>query len=291
MLGCSAHPSAEIATIPANFWFRLVKEWLRLPGPEHKARLRVTLQPFYAQLVPICVRLLRYPASSLVAPPDDAAAGGGGGGGEDDKDDLRAQRQEVSDTLTDCCQILGGAPCLAQAYAELQKELGAAQAAAAAAGAGPGGVPPAPEWQGVEACLHAVQAIAPQVPREEGEVMPAVFQLIIQLPAWPRVIATANLCIGRYAAWLHDHPDCIQPLFQFLLQHVGAKSLTASSSASRSIKRICEHCARHMGEPALSRSVDGYWSWLTEEILMRCTVTPTGEPVLSRYADCLTGSF
>ena len=230
VLTCAAHTNLEIATIPANFWYRLVKEWLRLPQDEHRERLRASLHPFCAQLVLICVRLLRYPKDAPTA----------------DDDDLIAHRHEISDTLTDCCQILGGPACLMQIYGELQREVAATSAAGTAA-----------EWQGVEACLHAVQAIAPQV--RDAEAVPQILQLVVTLPAWPRVIPTTNLTIGRYAPWLQDHPDFIQPLFTFLLQHVGTAS-SASATASRSIKRICEHCARHMGEPVLSL-YDHLLSW------------------------------
>ncbi|CAN0178884.1 unnamed protein product, partial [Phaeothamnion confervicola] len=208
-----------------------------------------TFIPYLRQLVHVLIRLMRYPEDADQLTSDQI-------------DDLKRHRYDVGDLLNDCAGVLGAVDCLRLLVPELEREVASLAALAAdpqqqqqqqqagGGASGGGGSGGGGGWQGVEAYLFGVRSLARGVPSDEGQAVPAVMTLLLQLPAQnAHVRYTANLVVGRYADWLRDHPEHLRQMFGFLLAGFGTPECAAA--AATAIKNVCQACGAQMGEPVL----------------------------------------
>ena len=104
------HPqNTEIASITLHFWYRFVS-WLEDLEPyefrDHKTN---DFANQLLRLLTICTSLMRYP------PDIDSLT-------EDRVEDIIRDRYYVSDTVEDCCRLLGGHVVLQNLGTQLQEE-------------------------------------------------------------------------------------------------------------------------------------------------------------------------
>jgi transportin-3 len=90
------------------------------------------------------------------------------------------------------------------------------------------------------------------VASDEAEVLPFCFALIPRLPGDVEPLRyTTSKMIGKFASWLAEHPQILQPLMPYLAQGLSIKP--CAPAAAVAIKELCE-CSNQkmsMGEPVL----------------------------------------
>lgn len=225
---CSGIAETEIASITLHFWYRMVLDLERVEPYDLRQDLidRYTMQ--LLKLIDICTKsLMRYPADV-----DELS--------DDMLDDLHRDRFYVSETIEDCCRLLGGQIVMQQLGNTLQNECRRVDGRVKS------------EWQGIESCLTCIQAINRFVSSDEEQFLPFCFQLIPRLPLEVEPLRfTASKTIGKYASWLASHPSLLQPLLPILAQ--GLSIPKCAPAAAVAIKELCE-CSNQqmsMGEPVL----------------------------------------
>jgi len=184
--------------------------------------------PFLLQLIDICAsNLMKYPSNF-----SDVA--------EDRIDDINRDRFYVSETVEDCCRLLGGQVVLDRLGRLLRDECQRV------------GNTIMTNWQGVESCLNCILSIHMFIPSDENEFLPFCFEIIPSLPTdiFPLRFTVSKL-IGKYASWLAAHSHLLQPLLPFLAQ--GLSIPLCAPAAAIAIKELCQ-CSNQqmaMGEPVL----------------------------------------
>lgn len=225
---CSGIKEKEIASITLHFWYRMVVELESLEPYEFRQDLIDRYSTSLLQLIDICaISLMRYPPN-FDEMPDDRI------------DDIHKDRFFVSETIEDCCRLLGGQQVLQKLGSLLQKECQRVD----------GNV--TMDWQGIESCLTSIQAINKFVPNDEAEILPFCFELIPRLPADIEPLRfTASKIIGKYSSWLAAHPPLLQPLLPYLAQGLSVKLVAPAAAVA--IKELCQSSNQQisMGEPVL----------------------------------------
>lgn len=228
VLRCSSIPNVEIATITLHFWYRMVMDLESTDPYDWRQELVDVYSPHLLQLVDICAStLMKYPNDINDVPTDWV-------------DDIHRHRFYVSETVEDCCRLLGGHQVIQRLgnlfHQEVQKATGRHQT----------------DWQGLESCMACISAIHRFVPSDESELLPYIFRLIPQLP--PEIAPlrfTASKTIGKFASWLAAHSDLLQPLLPYLAG--GLVIPDCAPAAAVAIKELCE-CSNQsfaMAEPVL----------------------------------------
>lgn len=178
----------EIASITLHFWYRFVIDMEMVEPDMWRQELIDAYAAHLLDLISICAtHLMKYPDEMLAT--------------ADQLDDWHKHRFYVSETIEDCCRLLGG-QAVAQRMGELFRST----------------VPQASDknWQGIESCLECLCALHRFIPNDEAVVLPSVFQLLPQLPTdIPPLRATASRTIGKYAPWLAAHTEYLSPLLPF----------------------------------------------------------------------------
>ena len=225
---CSGIAEKEIASITLHFWYRLVIDLQNVEPYDFRQELIDRYTPNLLQLIDICTgSLMKYP-ENFTELADDRV------------DDLNVDRFYVSETVEDCCRLLGGHVVLQRLGVLLQTECQRVNSNVQN------------QWQGIESCLTCIQSIHRFVPSDEAELLPFCFDLIPKLPAdVPPLRYAASKLVGKYASWLAMHPHLLQPLLPYLAHGLSIK--TCASAAAVAIKELCE-CSNQqmsMGEPVL----------------------------------------
>ncbi len=210
----------EIATITLHFWYRFVS-WLEDLFPYEFRQYKIDcFTEQILKLVSNCTTLLQYPKDidSLF---------------QDKIDDINRVRFSVSDTIGDCCRLLGSNAVLQKIGESLHVEIQRLSS-----------IPQDQQllhWQGIESCLLALESISRYIPSDESRILPDVMKMIPELPATVVFLRrTANRVVGGYAPWLIAHPSYLQPILPFLAQ--GLQVPKCSSSAAVAIRSLCQNC-------------------------------------------------
>lgn len=193
-------------------------------------------------------------------------------------DEMRHYRMTVSETLEDCCRLLGGTVVLERLASHLQ-QLEIQQHPN--------------HWHLMESHLACLCALCPFVPADEATVLPRVFALLSQLlnsgnsgiPLQQTVIKF----IGKYAAWL-GRPEHTRTILQSSLLPAVAQGLrhpNLAPTAAVALRELCDKVA--LAEPVLElyeTAVVGHVDVATVELpvlegvcrsLTRVITTPSAE--------------
>ncbi|WAQ83992.1 hypothetical protein PtA15_4A443 [Puccinia triticina] len=131
------HPETFLPTVPA---IRSCCDYEDLEGL-HRKREDANAKPLldiYSSLAQTIIRHLHY--------PDDPSSQVG-----QEADDFRRSRQDIGDTLKDCCYVLGAS------------------------------------WQDIEALLFSMRTMGAEVDLKEDGVLPMIMDIIPILPAHPKI--------------------------------------------------------------------------------------------------------
>lgn len=227
VLRCASIPDTEIANITLHFWYRLVLDLDATEPYEFRQVLIDRYSPFLLQLIDTCAtNLMKYP-------PDISEIS------DDRVEDINRDRFYVTETVDDCCSLLGGQLVMQRLGNLLQGECQRINCNFL-------------DWQGIESCLCCIQTINKYIPNDEARVLPLCFDLIPRLPTNVEPLRfTASKLIGKYASWLAIHPQILQPLLPYLAQ--GLSMPLCAPAAAVAIKELCERSTQQMamGEPVL----------------------------------------
>lgn len=217
---CCCCALADLAGITLHFWYRFVMGLEDIEPYEYRQIKIDSFAPQLTRLLATFTNLLRYPTGVDDLSPDRL-------------DDIEFSRLYFTDTIEDCCRLMGGEVVLRTAGEPLQEECRRVAS-----------LPPdrqLSEWHGIEAYLYAIQSVSMYVPGDENRVVPFVMGLIPQLPTEvPFLRATACQTVGKYASWLGSQPSYLQPLLPYLAQGLSIpRCATASAVAIREISQTC----------------------------------------------------
>lgn len=253
VLACSAIPDHDIANITLNFWYRFVTSIETISPYEYRQYQVDNFLPQLTRLVSTCTTtLLPYPPDMDTLPPDLL-------------DEVHRHRSYVSDTLEDCCRLLGGAEVLKIVGESLKGECQRLQSGGAAA--------LATQWHGVEACLFALIGASRYTPEDEGNVMPFAISILPNLlitaaannncntsttmVATPPLCNTINSLIGAYAPWLDRHTRQLKQILPLLSTTMADQR--CASSASIAVRNLCESCRSPGSAQCLSGEICVQW--------------------------------
>merc|ERR1712232_630041 len=233
VLQCSAIRNNEIATITLNFWYRFVSSLEKLEPMEFRQHQIDYYTSCLSNLLGICTVLMKYPAHVAELQADFL-------------DDIARDRFYISETVEDCCRLLGGDIVLHHLGARLKEEyelFTQKQTAQCIA----------ESWQGCEGCLVAIRSISRYILHDEKVYLPFVMELISRklLPqdiSFVRITCTS--IVGYYADWLDHHPNYLPCLVTYLAEGLGMPHSAKASALA--LKQLCQSCSRQpLADPML----------------------------------------
>lgn len=206
---CAAYPDLDIVQITFNFWYRLAQSIGKQPEVPSQ------FLALYQGLMDVMINHLHFPGDleSMTA---------------QERDDFRAFRHVMGDTLKDCCYVLGTATCLRTAYDKVA--LAVSQ--------------PSPSWQEIEAPLFSMRSMGAEVDPADDEVVPLIMDMIPKLPAHPQVRYAATLVISRYTEWVDEHPQYIEYQLSYISTGFESSDTQVSAAAGQAMKYLCKDCKR-----------------------------------------------
>lgn len=207
---CSAYDDLDVVDITLNFWYKLAK------GIRSTESLSPALTSIWASLVETIIKHLHY--------PDEEITG-------QERDDFKAFRHTIGDTLKDCCAVLGATACLARSFEMMYTALN---------------MGPNIKWQDIEAPLFSMRSMGAEVDPREDEIMPQMMSLLPQLPPHPKIRYAAILVMGRYTQWLDQHPDHIQFQLPYISSAFADADSEVSAAAAQTMKYLCKDCSHHL---------------------------------------------
>lgn len=222
VLRCTQCAEFEVCSLTLPFWVEVGHQWKTLMDrrSEAAAAAQRSMRPVQQHAVSALVRALQFPADADAWTSDKLY------------DFKHAHRYDVADALLLLAQALG----IQQVLAVIAHQLDA-QFLAYSATSGQGkhvteqeltGLPPlsaqagmpvvAGTWQGLEAALYAIRAVAREVPHTESAVLAGLLRqsTMSRMPHHePEVMATLFRTIARYAEWMAAQADST-PLHEML---------------------------------------------------------------------------
>ena len=210
---CAAYPDLDIVPITFQFWYILATALGRQPADTN---LKPILDLF-EQLQSVIIRHLHFPADNETITPAE-------------RDEFRAFRHRMGDTLKDCCHVLGAPTCLKRSYDMIVNALANGQ----------------PSWQEIEAPLFSMRSMGAEVDPDDDEVLPHIMDLLSKLPTHPRIRYAAILVISRYSQWIDRHPANIAFYLQYISEGFEMAEEEVSAAAAQAMKFMCQDCSAHL---------------------------------------------
>ncbi|KAI9706959.1 MAG: Nuclear import receptor [Bogoriella megaspora] len=208
-----------------NFWFEF-KLYLTL---DKYAQARLQYAQTYSKLVDILLAQLEYPKPENDNEKDPFE------GDRDREEKFRSFRHRMGDVLKDSTEVIGVTECLAKSFRALHSWY---QVHGSAANAGK-----VPEWQKLEAALFSFRALGQMVPPDENIMLPQLIPIIVQTPDHEKIRFQAVMALGRYTEWTAQHPDTLQPQFNYITAAFDHPSKEIVTAAALSMRFFCIDCA------------------------------------------------
>ncbi|CAK7198808.1 Nuclear import receptor [Sporothrix eucalyptigena] len=239
LLECAAlDKECDVIKYTFNFWYEL-KQYLVL---ERYIESRLQLVDVYSKLVDIMLVRLQYPQPDA----DDAAATAAANstatnttldlfdGDREQEEKFREFRHHMGDTLKDACEVLGITECLTKVLEAIKSWM-----AKYAALVTPTSVP---HWQELEAPLFAMRAMGRMVGSKEETILPQLMPLLVQIPNHEKLRFATIMVFGRYTEWTAQHPEFLEPQFNFIVSSFQSESMEIIRAAAQAIKFFCTDC-------------------------------------------------
>ncbi|KAJ8687571.1 hypothetical protein QAD02_023365 [Eretmocerus hayati] len=211
--------------IPFSFWFALQDDVNMLDPPLDRQAV-FALKPIYARLTQALLRKSTLPSSSSEA------------GSSDDRELFRCYRQDVSDTLTYCYNVLHEdllillGQRLSQTHDDVSK------------------------WPHVESTIHAFKAVCDCVGSQESHYVPAIMDLMfshIPYDVYPKeVLCCACSAVRDWAEWIGQHPDPWLARSMQLIEIGITSGPVSAPAAGMALKDVARECEPHLAPLAPS---------------------------------------
>lgn len=221
---CKYEEDLDVVKYTFYFWYEL-KQMITLPKFEAS---RVEFLDIYLQLIEVIIKHLAYPVGTN---EDNLFEGD-----KEQEDKFKEFRYEMGDVLKDCCAVVGPQKALNVPFHQLQTLLSQQNA----------------HWQHLEASLFSMRVMAKEVSLKEKTILPAIMQMLVQLPEHPKLRYAATLVLGRYSQWTSKNPEFLEPQLNYItkgFQGDLVNRLSASDKESiynatcQALMFFCEDCA------------------------------------------------
>jgi transportin-3 len=225
VLECAARDKdRDVIEHTFNVWYEL-KQYVVL---ERYIQSRLELNDIYAKLVDIFLRHLRFPQ------PESGDENDLFDGDREQEEKFREFRHHMGDTLKDACEVLGVTECLTKVLNAIQvwMQKYASQVTDARV----------PNWQELEAPLFAMRALGRMVDKDESIVLPQLMPLLVQMPSHEKLRFATIMVLGRYTEWTAQHPEYLEPQFNYIISSFQLDSKEIIRAAALSIKFFCTDC-------------------------------------------------
>lgn len=225
ILECAARDKdREVIEHTFNFWYEL-KQMIVM---DRYVEARMQLYDVYAKLVDIMLKHLEYPESENGNELDLFD------GDREQEEKFREFRHQMGDTLKDSCEVLGVSDCLGKVLEaiKLWMQKYASQATATSV----------PHWQELEAPVFAMRALGRMVDKDETIVLPQLMPLLVQMPSHEKLRFATIMVFGRYTEWTAEHPEFLEPQFNYIVTSFQADSKEIIRGAAQAIKFFCHDC-------------------------------------------------
>ena len=221
LLCASSISDSEVAGITLHFWYRMVMDLEETEPMQWRQELIDLYASRLLHFVSVCaLNLMKFPEDISDLP-------------EDQMDEVLRHRFHVSETVEDCCRLLGGSTVLQRIAELLHQQVQT-----------PSGQN---DWQSLESCLSCLVAIHMFVSDDENQVLPFCFEQLIPGLVSSQHQQPAPLCftickiIGKFASWLSYHarskPNLMPPLLPFLAKCL--QITDCAPAAAVAIKELC----------------------------------------------------
>ncbi|OBT45639.1 hypothetical protein VE00_03515 [Pseudogymnoascus sp. WSF 3629] len=225
ILECAARDTEKDAIgLTFRFWYEL-KQYLVL---EKYIQARMQCVDVYSKLVDILIKQLEFPT------PDDPNSLDLFDGDREQEEKFREFRHVMGDCLKDCCEVMGVTECLTKVLECLKLWMTNYGSLAT-----PDSVP---HWQALEAPLFSMRAMGRMVNKEENIILPQIMPILVQIPAHEKLRFAAIMVLGRYTEWTSNHPEFLEPQFQYIVKSFDADSKEIIRAAAMAMKFICTDC-------------------------------------------------
>lgn len=212
-----------------RFWYEL-KQYLVM---EKYIQARVQCVDIYSKLVDILMKQLEFPT------PDDPQSLDLFDGDREAEEKFREFRHVMGDCLKDCCEVMGVTQCLTKVLAALQAWMASYGATATETSV--------PHWQELEAPLFAMRAMGRMVDKDEDIILPQIMPILVQIPSHTKLRFAAIMALGRYTEWTSNHPEFLEPQFQYIAKSFETDSKEIVRAAAMAMKFFCADCKHHLG--------------------------------------------
>ncbi|CAE6491649.1 unnamed protein product [Rhizoctonia solani] len=214
ILECASYPDLDVVPITFQFWYHFA-----MTSRSRRDSVSPVITDIYQRLTAVMIDHLRFPADFDELPAQE-------------RDEFRDFRHIMGDTLKDCCYVLGSSLCLSRTYEMIMKILGAPASNQA--------------WQDIEAPLFAMRSMGAEIPPTDEEVVPRIMDLVVQLPAHPKVRYAATLVVSRYTEWVALHPPYIPGLLEYISTAFDDSDKEVVAAAGQALRFLCKDCNRHL---------------------------------------------
>lgn len=254
LLKIGSHPDKGVATNTLRFWYLLAAEIVGSFSKDDEAEddtghQEVPVQgfeqplgggnqriqmfgPYFQRLLPLVIEMMTFPENYERLDAEE-------------KDDLKKYRHNAADALMDISNVIGTQVVLQAVCQNVERECKVLAAKNS-------------NWQGLEANLHCIRAIARRVPPNETTFMPSVMSLVTQMGTMHQNLRyTATLIVGRYTDWVNQNPQSLGNVLAFVVS--GFNDPHIVSAACLSFKHLCDGCYRHLLAPAFFEGVMGIY--------------------------------
>ncbi|CUA72435.1 Transportin-3 [Mus musculus] [Rhizoctonia solani] len=214
ILECASYPDLDVVPITFQFWYHLA-----MTTRNRRDSVSPVIVDVYQRLTGVMIDHLRFPADFDELPAQE-------------RDEFRDFRHIMGDTLKDCCYVLGSSLCLSRTYEMVMKILGAPASNQA--------------WQDIEAPLFAMRSMGAEIPPTDEEVVPRIMDLVVRLPAHPKVRYAATLVVSRYTEWVALHPSYIPGLLEYISTAFDDSDKEVVAAGGQALRFLCKDCNGHL---------------------------------------------
>ena len=219
----------DAVALTFRFWYEL-KQYLVM---EKYISARVQCVDVYSKLVDILMKQLEFPT------PEDPSSLDLFDGDREQEEKFREFRHVIGDCLKDCCEVMGVTECLTKVLNALKVWMASYGATATETSV--------PHWQQLEAPLFSMRAMGRMVDKEENIILPQIMPILVQIPSHEKLRFAAIMALGRYTEWTANHPEFLEPQFQYIAKSFETDSGEIIRAAAMAMKFFCADCKHHLG--------------------------------------------
>ena len=219
----------DVISLTFNFWYDM-KNYLVL-GIYDAARRQYT--DVFHRLVDIMINHLEYPHEK----GQDLFHGD-----REYEEKFREFRHAMGDVLKDCCEVVGAADCLNNAFVRIMAWMEDFNKQS------PEECAKCHNWQKLEAPLFSLRAMGRMVTDEEEVVLPQLMATLVQLPEHEKVRFAATLVLGRYTEWTSKHPEFLEMQMKYIINGFQHGSKDVAQAAAMALKYFCQDCGKLLAD-------------------------------------------